>query len=70
MSLSALIDFCLSLAVLVSCWAVDEYSSASPIRSLAFSSICHFALKQRAEMSLQGLQTLYVATAMELRDSP
>ena len=46
-----------------SCWAVDEYSSVSPIRSLAFSSICHFALKQRAEMSLQGLQTLYVATA-------
>lgn len=51
-------------------WEADEYSVTSPVRSLAYSSMCHFALKQCTEMSLRGLQTLSVATAVELRGSP
>lgn len=70
MSLSALIDFCLSLAFWFSCWETDEYSPVSPIRSLSCSSVCHFTLKLCAEMSLWGLHALYTATALEHRDCP
>lgn len=66
-SLAALIDFYPSWAAMIFLLGSTWIQLYLPARPLSYGSIRHFTLKHCAEMSLRGLRTSYVATALELR---